>query len=411
MTDHAMTLDDTPAQAAFRREARAWVDDNAPKALEPLLRQSAFASLKMDEADLLVEARAWQARKSRDGWACLAWPNAYGGRDASPIERVIWAQEEGLYAALSSPFLIGQGMCGPTLMAHGDAAVRAEHLPPLASGERIWCQLFSEPAAGSDLAGVRTRAVRDGDDWIVQGQKVWTSGAHYSDFGILLARTDPAAPKHRGLTMFYLDMRSPGVEVRPIHQATGRREFNEVFFSGARIPDRQRLGAAGDGWKVALTTLMNERLSIGASMPTGFAEFVAYLRGLERLDDPVLQARLVDWHCRTNGLKYTTARLITALGRGDAPGPEASIGKLVAASTMQEIAAAAIDVQGTGGLVVDPFLAAAAGQFQAMLMRSQGGRIEGGTDEILRNIIAERVLGLPPEPRVDKDIPFDQAAL
>jgi acyl-CoA dehydrogenase len=283
----------------------------------------------------------------------------------------------------------------------------------LAAGENIWCQLFSEPAGGSDLAGLRTKAEKDGDDWVINGQKIWTSGAQHSDYGILITRTDPTVPKHKGLTMFWLDMKSPGVEVRPIKQANGQSEFNEVYFTDVRIPDSQRLGAVGDGWKVSLTTLMNERLAIGGSMQTGFSELFDFVSRVETdnglaIEDRAVRAKLADWAVKTSGLKYTSMRAQSAISKGENPGPENSIGKLVAGSMMQDIAAYALDLQGQAGAVHDAELSAAGARFQAMLLRSPATRIEGGSDEILRNIIAERVLGLPADIRVDKDVPFNQ---
>jgi alkylation response protein AidB-like acyl-CoA dehydrogenase len=287
-------------------------------------------------------------------------------------------------------------------------------LPAMVSGDSLWCQLFSEPAAGSDLAGLRTRAVpaTDGsDNWTVNGQKVWTSFAQHAQYGLLLARTDPDVSKHQGLTMFFLDMRSPGVEVRPIRQADGQLHFNEVHFTDVRVPDSQRLGAVGQGWQASLTTLMNERLSIGSGMPTGFPELFAYctntsVNGRPLVEDSAVRARLAEFATRHSGLKYTTLRSLTALSRGETPGPENSIGKLVAGSIMQEIAIFALELQAHAGLLTNPQLAQSAARFQAMLMRSPATRIEGGTDEILRNIIAERVLGLPGEMRVDKKVAF-----
>ena len=225
------------------------------------------------------------------GWAVPHWPKDYGGRGATPIERVIWQQEEGVYGKLGALFIIGQGMCGPTMMAFASEDQKRHYLPPLASGENVWCQLFSEPAGGSDVAGLRTRAERNGEDWVINGQKIWTSGAHYSDYGILITRTDPTVPKHKGLTMFFLDMRSPGVEIKPIKQANGQSEFNEVYFTDVRIPDAQRLGAVGDGWNVSLTTLMNERMSIGANVATGFPELFEFANTLMLDDGPAIENR------------------------------------------------------------------------------------------------------------------------
>lgn len=402
-----MNFDDRPDEAAFRSTVRAWLDENAPRDLEAELRAADFGQSQLKDARMLAASKAWQRAKFDAGWACLDWPRAYGGREASPIERIIWDQEEGVYAALSGVFVLGHGMCGPTLMHHADEATRRRLLPRIASGDDIWCQLFSEPSGGSDLAAVRTRAVPDGDSWVVNGQKVWTSYAQYADYGLLLARTDPTVPKHRGLTMFLLDMRSAGVEVRPIRQANGGSDFNEVFFSDVRIPDSQRLGGVGEGWRVALTTLMNERLAVGSVMPTGFPQLVALARVLGTIDDPSFQARIAACAVRAYGLRNTGLRAVSAISKGEEPGPENSIGKLVAGQTLQETAALALDMMGALG-AISGSEGVAGGYFQSMLLRSPAVRIEGGTDEILRNVIGERVLGLPADIRVDKDIPFDR---
>jgi alkylation response protein AidB-like acyl-CoA dehydrogenase len=408
-----MNFDDTPEEAAFRAQARAWIDANAPKHFETELAKASLGRIRLQKHDIVEVAKAWQRKKSEGGWVCLHWPKEYGGRGATAVERVIWQQEEGIYFKLTTPFQIGEGMCGPTLMAYGSEADKRRYLPRIASGEEIWCQLFSEPSAGSDVAGLRTRAERDGDYWIINGQKIWTSGAHYSDYGILITRTDPTVPKHKGLTMFYIDMRSPGVEVRPIKQANGMQEFNEVFFTNLRVPDSQRLGAVGDGWNVSLTTLMNERMSIGARLATGFAELFDFCCNLMTedglaIDDRATRSRLANWAVKNSGLKYTSMRAISALSKGERPGPENSIGKLVSGTMLQDIATYAMDLQGANGMLNDPETAEAAGQFQAMLMSSPSTRIAGGTDEILRNIIAERVLGLPGDIRLDKDVPFNK---
>ena len=409
-----MNFDDTPEEAAFRAEARAWIQANAPTHLEAELKQSTFGNSGLKSGDPIEVSKAWQKKKAEGGWACLHWPKEYGGRGASPIERVIWGQEEGVYSNLSGLFTIGHGMCGPTLMAWASEEDKRRLLPRMASGEDIWCQLFSEPAGGSDLAGLRTRAepAKDGSgDWIINGQKIWTSGAQHSDYGILITRTDPNVPKHKGLTMFWLSMKTPGIEIRPIKQANGQSGFNEVYFTDVRIPDSQRLGAVGQGWTVSLTTLMNERLSIGSGMPTGFPELFDYCMSLQledgpAIDDPMVRSRLAQYAVKASGLKYTGMRAISALSRGETPGPENSIGKLVAGASMQELAMFALDLQGQAGVLSDPAQAEAASRFQAMLLRSPATRVEGGTDEILRNIIAERVLGLPGDVRVDKDVPF-----
>jgi alkylation response protein AidB-like acyl-CoA dehydrogenase len=406
-----MDFQDSPEEARFRVEARQWLDDNAPHHLEEELKAAPFGDLKLKSMDVVAASKAWQRRKRDAGWACLHWPKDYGGRSASPIERIIWQQEEGVYSRLSRLFGIGLGMCGPTLMAWATEEQKRRYLPPMASGDEVWCQLFSEPAAGSDLAGLRTRAEREGDHWLVTGQKVWTSRAHVADFAILLARTDRTVPKHAGMTMFFLDMRSPGVQLRPIKQINGGSGFCEVFLDEVRIPDEQRLGAPGQGWTVSLTTLMNERLSIGAGMSTGLPELIQFCKTYRMgsgvaIDDRSVRSKLAAWAVRESGLRHTAARSISALSKGIAPGPENSIGKLVAGATMQDIAAFAMDLQAQYGLLDGPE-ALDTGRFQAMLLRSAGTRIEGGTDEILRNVIAERVLGLPQEFRADKGIPFN----
>ena len=408
-----MDFEDTLEEAAFRTQVRAWIDANAPKHLEEELKRASFGSNGVVSEDPIAAGKAWQKKKAEAGWACLHWPKEYGGAARTPIERVIWGQEEGAYAALTGVFTIGHGMCGPTVMSWASEDHKRKLLPPLASGEHIWCQLFSEPASGSDLAGLRTRAVKADDgsgDWIVNVQKIWTSGAQYSDWGLLITRTNPDVPKHKGLTMFFLDMKSPGVEVRPIKQVNGQSSFNEVYFTDVRIPDSQRLGDVGQGWEVSLTTLMNERLSIGSGMSTGFPELFRFcmdaeIDGRPAVEDSAVRSRLAQIAVRQSGLKYTGMRAISALSKGETPGPENSIGKLVAGATMQDLSMFALDLQGEAGVIWDED-SPQQGRFQAMLMRSPATRIEGGSDEILRNIIGERVLGLPGDIRVDKDVPF-----
>ena len=408
-----MDFSDTREEAEFRQEARQWLSENAPTHLEESLASSGFGRTNTGDNDPLAEAKKWQKKKSEAGWACIQWPKEYGGRGATPIQSVIWNQEEGIYGRLSATFIIGHGMCGPTVMAYASEELKQKYLPKLSSGEEVWCQLFSEPASGSDLAGLRTKAERDGDDWVINGQKIWTSGAQHSDYGILITRTDPEVPKHQGLTMFILNMKAEGVDVRPIKQANGDSGFNEVYFENVRITDDHRLGAVGGGWQVSLTTLMNERLAIGGGIATGYPEIKELLESLplaggKAIDNPAVRSKLADWHCKAAGLKNTASRAITALSKGDTPGPENSIGKLVAGSMMQDVAKFALDLQGLGGIMMDPEVAEGTARFQAMLMRSPAVRIEGGTDQILRNIIAERVLGLPADMRADKGLPFNK---
>jgi alkylation response protein AidB-like acyl-CoA dehydrogenase len=280
-------------------------------------------------------------------------------------------------------------------------------------GEEVWCQLFSEPAGGSDLAALRTRAERDGDDWVINGQKIWTSGAHLSDFGIIVVRTDPNVPKHEGLTFFFLDMKTPGSEIRPIHQMSGTSHFNEVFFTDVRVPDAQRLGAVGAGWRVSITTLMNERLAVGEVARPDVDDLVALSRSVMIDGQPAIRSsavreRIAEWYARSQGLKFTRFRTMTAMSKGQTPGPENSIAKLVNASKLQDIASFGLDLMGNGGLVVDDDLTEAYGMFQSALLSSPSARIAGGSDEILRNIIAERVLGLPGDIRADKGMAFNK---
>ena len=408
-----MDFEDNQEEAAFRAEVRSWIRENAPFHLEAALKKAGFSVSGITSEYPIAAARAWQKKKAEAGWACLHWPQEYGGRGASPAERVIWSEEEGVFGALAYIFSVGHGMCGPTLINWASEADKRRLLPPLASGEEIWCQLFSEPAAGSDLAGLRTRAVKATDgsgDWIINGQKIWTSVAQIASWGLLLARTDPTVPKHKGLTMFFLPMDAPGVDIRPIKQANGQSSFNEVYFSDVRIHDSQRLGAEGQGWQVSLTTLMNERLSISTSIATGFPELFELCMTMERngvkaIDDPAVRAFLAGMAIKHSGIKYTGMRAVTALSKGQVPGPENSVGKLVGASMAQDIAMYAIDILGESG-VLSGESGPQYGRFQAMLMRSPSSRIAGGSDEILRNIIAERVLNLPGDVRADKNIPF-----
>ena len=397
-----MDFNDTPEEARFREEASAWLAENGPT-------DDAFSALSP-----LEQAKVWQKRKYDAGWACISWAPEFGGRGASAIEEVIWRQEESQYDLPANFFLIGQGMIGPTLMAWASDEDKARFLPPLASGEEVWCQLFSEPAGGSDLAALRTRAERDGDDWVINGQKIWTSGAHYADYGVIVVRTDPTVPKHKGLSYFYVDMKAQGVEIKPIKQLTGDSDFNEVYFTDVRVSDSQRLGEVGQGWQVSLTTLMNERAAIGGSfgqMDVSLAMSVAAeveIDGRPALDDAAVRARIADWYVQEAGLKYTGYRSLTALSRGALPGPENSIGKLVGAPKMQAMSSYLMDLLDASGAIADEALAAKAGIIQRAYMGAPGLRIAGGTDEIMANIIAERVLGLPQEPRLDKGIPFNE---
>ena len=407
-----MDFEDTVEEAKFRAEAHAWLAGLA----KPKHTRDAEDPLEMQEdRDSMAAAKAWQAKKADRGYARVTWAKEVGGLGGTAIQQVIFNQEEAKFDVPPTPqFAIGLGMCIPTLMAYGSKESIDRYARPALRGEEIWCQLFSEPAGGSDVAGLRTRAEKNGDEWIVNGQKIWTSGAHYSDYGLLLTRTDPTVPKHKGLTMFYLSMKSPGVEVRPIKQASGASNFNEVFFTDVRIPDSQRLGEVGQGWQAALTTLMHERLAVGGGLGSGLdvKELMSLARTLELEDGPAIKnaavrERLADWYVRSAGLKYTTYRTMTALSRGQQPGPEASIAKIVVAPKLQDLSAFAMELEGEAGALKGED-APEHGAFQMGWMAAPGLRIAGGTDEILRNIIAERVLGLPQDVRVDKDVPFNK---
>jgi len=401
-----MDFKDTPEEAAYRAQVRAWLEANAPKRAP---------SGDLEGGEDLAAAKAWQAKKAAAGYAQITWPKEWGGQGGTPLQQVIFNQEESKHPVPGNPFQIGLGMCVPTVATFADDATKKRFVGPALRGEEIWCQLFSEPAGGSDVAASRTRAVQASDgsgDWIISGQKVWTTGAQFSDFGIVVCRTNPDVPKHKGMTMFWLDMHDPGVEVKPIHQMSGGSGFNEVFFTDVRVKDSQRLGAVGDGWKVSLVTLMNERLAVGGASGAGWSEFLEAARDIPGADgapvikDQALREKLADWYVQAEGLKHTRNRTMTALSRGQTPGPESSIGKIVSANAMHELASNAIDMLDQYGIINDPALAPLRGAFQSSFMFAPGLRIAGGTDEILRNIIAERVLGLPGDIRVDKDVPF-----
>jgi alkylation response protein AidB-like acyl-CoA dehydrogenase len=405
-----MDFTDTPEEATFRAEARAWLEANAELRDPNEAAPSIIAA--REDPDEVQRAQEWQAKKFDASWACLTWPKEYGGRGARSIESVIWNPEEGKSRVPSNIFGIGIGMAGPTLMVHGTDEQKAKWLPAMARGDEVWCQLFSEPDAGSELAGLRMSAKRDGDDWVVNGQKIWTTGAHYCKWGILVTRSDPEVPKHAGLTYFVVDMEAEGIEIRPIKQINGAMHFNEVFFSDVRIPDAYRISEVGNGWQVSITTLMNERASVGGGAGRGgFRDLINLARrtevgGRPALDDASVRQQMADIYVKIKGLEYTGYRTLTALSRGQTPGPEASLAKLVGAPLGQQLASFAIDIQGAAGALAEEASPIQEGAWQEAYLSSPGLRIAGGTDEIMRNIIAERVLRLPPEMRVDKKIAF-----
>ncbi len=405
-----MDFNDTPEEAAFRAECRSWLEANAE------LRQpgdpGADALGERTTPETVKEAQAWQKKKADDGWTCITWPKEFGGRGGNSMQSVIWNQEEAKFRTPPGIFGIGLGMCGPTILTHGTDAQKERWIPKMISGEEIWCQLFSEPSAGSDLAGLRSTAVKDGDDWIVNGQKIWTTGAHFCDWGILVVRTDPTVAKHSGLTFFVVDMHAPGVEVRPITQINKGQGFNEVFFTDVRIPDSQRISEVGNGWAVSITTLMNERSSIGGSAGAGGMRDLFRLAqetdldGRPAIEDRSVRYKLADFYIRGQGVKLTGNRTLSALSQGKTPGPEASLGKLVGAVLGQDMAAFAMELQGAASASFDEAYTPQEAEWQGRYLGIPGLRIAGGTDEVLRNIIAERVLGLPPEARADKGLAF-----
>jgi alkylation response protein AidB-like acyl-CoA dehydrogenase len=361
--------------------------------------------------------KAWQKKKDEAGYAQIAWPMEWGGGGGTVIQSIIFSEEEDNagVAGLRSPFVVSFSICLPTVLTVADAATKKRFIGPAVRGEEIWCQLFSEPSGGSDMAAIRTRAVREGDEWVINGQKVWNSGAHYSDYGLLLVRTNPDVPKHKGLTMFWVDMRTRGIEAKPIHQISGASGFNQVFFTDVRVKDSQRIGAIDDGWKVSMVTLMNERSGAGgagrhstenALAAMRLARSIPGINGGTALRDQAMREKIADWYIQSEGLRLTGIRMLTALSRGQVPGPEGSISKLVLATVGQELFQQAVELQDQHGIVSDPSQATSQGIFQLGLLNAPGMRIAAGTDEILRNIIAERVLGLPADIRIDKNVPF-----
>ncbi|MHB8670381.1 MAG: acyl-CoA dehydrogenase family protein [Acidimicrobiales bacterium] len=393
----------------LRARVVSWLRDNLPEqwvAAVDAGDHDALMGLRR-----LVDYNDWCERLGAAGWATPTWPREDGFPGLSGSQARIVNEELNRYRAHRSFNIIGLGMAGPTIIAWGTPEQRAQWLMPMAQHREIWCQLFSEPGAGSDVAGLSTRAVRDGEEWVVNGQKVWTTLAHMARWGMLVARTDPDQPKHKGMTYFVVDMHAPGVEVRPLKQITGDAEFNEVFFSDVRIPDAHRLGAVGEGWAVATTTLMNERSALSGAGSLGDANVgggpvdavVAEARRRGLTADPVMRERLAQALIEGRIIKMTNFRSAAARRAGRQPGPEGSITKLFQAEYNQRLQELAVEVLGPAAAAWDPCELETATTVRGFL-RSRANTIEGGTSEIMRNILGERVLGLPKEPAMDRDM-------
>jgi alkylation response protein AidB-like acyl-CoA dehydrogenase len=376
----------SPAEEAFRDELRAWLRENHPGA-EPSGEEAAFQF-----------RRDWQRRLNEAGLAGLSWPKEYGGRGASLIEQAIFNEEIVRARTPQVANVLGLAMGGPTVIAHGSEQQRKRFLPPILSADEIWCQGFSEPESGSDLASLKTRAVADGGEWVVTGQKVWTTFAHHAKWCMLVARTDPDAPKHKGLTYFLMDMEQDAVQVRPLRQITGESEFNELFIEEARIPDENIVGGEGNGWAVAITTLMHERATLAfglqVAVQIALGELVEHARSARAMngrpasEDPVIRQRLAQLLIEAEVLRLNAYRSLSATMRTGVPGPEGSLGKWQWSEVNQALTELAIEIAGPRAMLAEH-------EWAYRFLRARANSIEGGTTEILKNIVAERVLGLP----------------
>jgi alkylation response protein AidB-like acyl-CoA dehydrogenase len=390
-------LNDTPEQASYREEVHAWLESN--KADAPARSGSS------EDTEYIDSRRSWQRKLAEAGLAGVTWPQEFGGQGKGPIEQVTVNQELAKAGVPGILDVIGLGMLGPCLIAHGSDEQKSRYLGPMLHGDEVWCQMFSEPAAGSDLAAVQTRA-RQGDDgsWTLNGQKVWTTNAQFASFGLLLARTDPDVPKHKGLTMFIVPMDAEGVTVRGLRQISGEAEFNEVFFDDVKLDDDAVVGGVGNGWGTALTVLMFERLTIGfGSQSFGSPARISEALGADEAArrDPEVRQRLGDILTEFMAVQFNGYRAMTALSRGQIPGPEAGLAKV----TMVNAAIAAGDLMAD---TLGPEALADDSDWSYMISFMPGLKSAGGTEQILRNTIGERVLGLPPEPRLDKGVPFSE---
>ncbi len=401
-----MDFDDTPAEAEFRAEARTWLEAHA-KPKDPTAVGHGGQPVARSEAEInhVREAQAWQATLYENGWAGITWPKQYGGRGGTSLQQMIFNQELSKFDAAPGVFAQGIGMAGPTLIAHGTSEQKERFLGPMLRGDELWCQLFSEPGAGSDLAALSTKAVRDGEEWIVNGQKVWTSSAHYADWGILLTRTDVDVPKHQGITYFLVDMRTPGIDVRPLKQITGIAHFSEVFFTDVRIPAANLVGDVNRGWGVTMTTLTSERTLIGGNAAITSKDIVDLVTRFGRADDPVVRQDAASIVTQLEILKYMGLRVQTSISQGTAAGSVSSVLKLGYTRLQAQMNDFTVALAGAAGMLSsddDPATARRTAQF----LGQWSSRIGGGTDQVQRNIVGERILGLPGDPRVDKDVAF-----
>lgn len=403
-----MDFNDSLQEAEFRTRARKWLQSNAPEFADPTVD-------KLSEDQLVSRALAWQKRKSEAGYAAITWPVDIGGAGGSSLEAMVFAEEEARYDLPLPAFIgIGMSMAIPTIRKHGSPEQLQRFAKRTLEGDLVWCQLFSEPGAGSDLANVTTRAVRQGDNWVISGQKVWSSWAHRADWGILLARTNPDLPKHKGLSFFVLDMRSHGIDVRPIKQISGASDFNETFLTDVVVSDSCRIGAEGEGWACAMTTLMSERLASGgkdvslARKLVDLANSVYGDNGASALDSSALREKIATLYVREQGLRHFKSRVRTRMSQGKPVGAEVALAKLVYANNLQQGNALAMDIEEYDGLFLEKGCEHRA-QFHYDYIWSTAMRVAGGADEVLRNQLAERVLGMPGEIRMDKNVPFRDA--
>jgi alkylation response protein AidB-like acyl-CoA dehydrogenase len=389
----------TPEQEAFRARVRAWLTANIPEDWKK------FGLSEVPRPEAYDFLRKWQKTLFDAGFIGLTWPREYGGQGLTFLEEMVLHEEMAFQKAPPMLNILGVGMAGPTIIAYGTEEQKKRYPAKILSCEEIWCQGYSEPNSGSDLASLQTRAVKDGDHFVINGQKVWTSLAHVADWMMLLARTDPDAPRHKGITYFLLDMKAPGVTVKPLKQITGDAEFNEVFFDNVRVHESQVLGGVNNGWAVGLTTLMYERLALGFGLQVRLRITLESLLDMARrmekngravTKDPVMRQKLAALWIDTEALKCTGARAVTKLLRGELPGPEASTGKMGWVETHQRLQELAMEIQGPyAQLARGADAAVDRGVWQYSFLRSRANSIEGGTTEIQKNIIGERVLGLP----------------